>query len=482
MASQLALPAAELVSRGESLQAHRLIAAVLLLATVCLVSPARGRASVAPGFTDSVVLSGATQPTTVRFGPHGSAYVAEKSGRILYYKSFGAPPRLVADLSTEVYDSGDHGLLGLALDPRFSTRPYLYVLYTYDAPIGGTAPTWGTPGMLQDTCPTPPGANVDGCVTSGRLSRLTLSGNHFKSERVLINDWCNQFTTHSVGDLQFGSDGSLYASGGDGAKVSPDYGQYGSPNNPCGDPPGGVGGSMSPPGAEGGSLRSQDLTTAGDPVGLDGSLIRVSPTTGQGVAGNPLASSSDPNARRILAEGLRNPFRFALQPGTGEIWVGDVGFSTWEEIERLPSHSSQFVDFGWPCYEGASQQPAWASLGLTVCSNLYGAGTATLPYFAYNHASSVVSGDGCPTTHSAIAGLAFPTAYAAPYAHALFFSDFSRGCVWAMLPDSSGTPDPGDVVPVVTGAAGPVDLEVGPGGDLYYVAIADGTVHRLHQG
>jgi hypothetical protein len=68
-------------------------------------------ASVAPGFTDKVVLSGATQPTAVRF-VNGGSYVAEKDGRILFYKSFGSQPSLVADLSTEVYDAGDHGLLG----------------------------------------------------------------------------------------------------------------------------------------------------------------------------------------------------------------------------------------------------------------------------------------------------------------------------------------------------------------------------------
>src|SRR4051812_1059673 len=106
----------------------------------------------APGFTDSVVYSGATQPTVARFDRHGGAYVAEKSGRIVYFKSFGAAPRLVGDVSTEVYDAGDHGLLGMALDPQFPTKPYIYVLYSFDAPIGGTAPRWGTPGVLQDVC------------------------------------------------------------------------------------------------------------------------------------------------------------------------------------------------------------------------------------------------------------------------------------------------------------------------------------------
>ena len=130
----------------------------------------------------------------------------------------------------------------MALPPNFPTNPYVYVLYAYDAPIGGTAPTW------NDGCPTPPGPTTDGCLVSGRLSRLQISGNVMTgSEQVLINDWCQQFPSHSVGTLLFGRDGYLYVTGGDGASFNNvDYGQYGATYagdqaNPCGDPPGAVG-------------------------------------------------------------------------------------------------------------------------------------------------------------------------------------------------------------------------------------------------
>src|SRR5207237_9226488 len=133
--------------------------------------------------------------------------------------------------------------LGLALDPNFPTNPYVYALYTYDAPVGGTAPTW------NDACPTPPGPTTDGCMVSGRLSRLQASGNVMTgTEQVLIEDWCQQFPSHSIGDLRFGPDGALYVSGGDGASFNNvDYGQYGNTYsgdvaNPCGDPPAAVGG------------------------------------------------------------------------------------------------------------------------------------------------------------------------------------------------------------------------------------------------
>ena len=98
-----------------------------------------------------------------------------------------------------------------------------------------------------------------------------------------------------------------------------------------------VGGIQTPPTAEGGALRSQDLRTktGTDPVTLDGTLIRIDPETGAGLPDNPLFSNSDPNAKRIVAYGLRNPFRLTFRPGTTEIWIGDVGWNTWEEINRV---------------------------------------------------------------------------------------------------------------------------------------------------
>src|SRR5439155_20036608 len=103
-----------------------------------------------------------------------------------------------------------------------------------------------------------------------------------------------------------------------------DYGQVGDPG---GEPPGGT---MAPRTAEGGSLRSQDLQTTADPTTLDGALLRVDPTTGAPAAGNP--GVGDTNDQRIVAEGLRNPFRFTVRPGTGELWIGDVGAHDWEEL------------------------------------------------------------------------------------------------------------------------------------------------------
>jgi len=468
----------------------------LALAALLLVGSGQApgaAAALPPGFQESVVFSGLSNPTALRFSPDGRIFVAEKNGRIKVFDGLADPtPTLFADLSTNVYNFWDRGLLGLALDPEFPADPWVYVLYTYDHELGSPAPAprWGTPGVLSDPCPTPPGPTADGCVVSGRLSRLEASGNVMVgSEQVLIEDWCQQYPSHSTGSLAFGADGALYVSGGDGASFNfADWGQDGSPVNPCGDPdpPGDVGSPQSPPTAEGGALRSQDLRTSGDSVSLDGAILRVDPATGAGLPDNPLALSPDANARRIIAYGLRNPFRINVRPGTNEVWAGDVGWSTWEEVNRLVDPLGAGIDdvenFGWPCYEGQGRQPGYDGADLDVCENLYRqAGAVTGPHFTYNHSAKVVPGETCPTGSSSVAGISFYQGgpYPASYDGALFFADYSRDCIWAMKADATGIPAPGLLETFVAPAANPVDVQISPAGELFYADFDTGTIRRI---
>jgi len=467
-------------------------AIVLGAALVTQIGPSPAGASTLPtGFRDSVVLSGLTNPTVLQFAPDGRIFVGQKNGVIKVFQSLtDTNPVTLADLSSKVDDYWDRGLLGMALPPNFPTDPYVYVLYAYDAPIGGTAPTW------NDGCPTPPGPTTDGCLVSGRVSRLQISGNVMTgSEQVLVNDWCQQFPSHSIGTLLFGRDGYLYVTGGDGASFNNvDYGQYGNTYagdqaNPCGDPPGAVGTPLSPPGAEGGALRSQSVRRTDGPATLDGTVLRIDPVTGAGVSGNPFFASPDANARRIVAYGLRNPFRITQRPGTDELWIGDVGWNTWEEINRVVAPASPTAsNFGWPCYEGSSPQGGYQGAGLNLCSSLYSTpGSVISPYYTYNHSACVVNYTGCHTGGSSITGVAFyqSGSYPAQYNGALFFADHTRNEIWAMLPGTNGLPDPSRLqsfvgVDATGGAAGhPVDLKIGPGGDLFYVDMDDGTVHRI---
>ncbi len=462
---------------------------MITVAVVAALLACADRAGAVPAnFQETTAFSGLTHPTVVRFAADGRVLVAEKSG---FIKSFSGlndtSAETVVDLRRKVHNFWDRGLLGFALDPNFVSNQRVYVLYAHDAAIGETAPRWGStntnPPPVSDTCPTPPGATGDGCVISGRLSRLTLDGTPNPAETVLVEDWCQQYPSHSVGSLEFDAAGALYASAGEGASFNfADWGQDGSPVNPCGDPPLPPGGALTPPSAEGGALRSQDLRTAGDPVGLSGTVIRVDPATGAGLPGNPNGASSDPNTRRIIAYGLRNPFRFAISPDD-EAWIGDVGWNRWEELNRLPTDPASVVNFGWPCYEGVGRQSGYDSANLSICETLYGtSGAVTGPGFAYPHDANVVAGESCAFGSSAISGVDFYEGgpFPSAYNDALFFADYSRDCIWVMRAGSDGTPDPAMVTPFVEGAANPTFLQTGPDGALYYTDFDGGRIQRVN--
>jgi PKD repeat protein len=181
---------------------------------------------------------------------------------------------------------------------------------------------------------------------------------------------------------------------------------------------------------------------------------------------------------------MRNPFRFTTRPNTDELWVGDVGWNDWEEINVLPPLGA-VENFGWPCYEGAGRQSGYDSANLNICENLYASpGAVTAPYFAYHHSNRVVPNETCPTGSSSTAGLEFEFAaaansYPSEYDGALFFADYSRDCIWAMPKGADGKPAPGQIRGFVSGAANPVNLENGPDGDLFYVDFDGGTIRRI---
>ncbi|MBO3737504.1 PQQ-dependent sugar dehydrogenase [Actinoplanes flavus] len=454
---------------------RRALNGFVALATVVAVSsfvgaPAATAVVLPAGFQEQIVFSGLSSPVGLEFAQDGRIFVAEKGGRIKVFDDLAdTTPTVFADLSANVHNQWDRGLLGMALAPDFPADPYVYVLYTYDAPPGRNAPVW------NDVCAN---ANDGRCVVTGRLSRLRAAGNTMTgTEQVLLHDWCQQFPSHSIGDLAFGADGMLYVAAGDGASFSAvDYGQFpsGAPTNPCADPVN-----------EGGAMRAQDLRTAADETQLDGTLLRLDPATGAAAPGNPNIGSDDPDTRRIVANGLRNPYRITMRPGTSETWISDTGWTTWEEVNRVADPTAGVTNFGWPCWEGNARQPGYDNANLPVCEALYTApaGTHTAPFVAWNHSSKLVAGETCPTGSSSSTGVAFyPTAdgpYPAAYRGAVFFADYSRRCIWASLPSTPGAlPDPANLRTFVSDAASPVDLEVGPGGELYYADLG-GTIRRV---
>lgn len=464
----------------------RALVATLMIASLAVVlsataPQARAALAVPSGFQQKAAISGLTNPTNVQFSPDGRVFVAEKGGVVKMYDSLtDTSPTIYADLRTEVDNYWDRGLLGMALAPGFPADPKIYILYTYNGVIGGPPGRWPSSNGTDDECADPTGI---GCDVSARLAVLTPSASGGDvTEKVLVEDWCQQYPSHSVGTIAFGKDGMLYAGGGEGGGFyATDYGQK---SNVCGDPPKPAGSSLAAPSAEGGALRAQDLRTPGDATTLDGGIIRIDPATGEPAGGNPNGGGTDDNAKRLVAEGLRNPFRFTFRPGTNEIWAGDVGWNTWEEINRIVDPTAKVTNFGWPCYEGASRQSGYDGVDLTLCENLYAAGSGAVqaPYYAFNHKAHVVSSDPCVNgSSSSISGLAFytGTAYPSAYRNGLFFSDYSRACIWVMKTGTNGLPDPTKIQAFATGmAGGPIQLQTGPNGDIFAVDMTGGQILR----
>jgi glucose/arabinose dehydrogenase len=182
---------------------------------------------------------------------------------------------------------------------------------------------------------------------------------------------------------------------------------------------------------------------------LFGKMLRINPD-GSIPKNNPFFKRANGKNRAIWARGLRNPFSFDVQPGTGKIFINDVGAGTFEEINR----GKAGVNYGWPRYEGPESDPKYQK-----------------PRFAYPHQGQPED-SGCAITGGAFynpKSAQFPASYEGDY----FFADFCNG--WIRKLDSDGD----GVEGFATGANQPVDLKVGKNGRLYYLERGSGSVFEV---
>lgn len=429
-----------------------------------------------PWLSDTV-LSGFFLPTNVEFASNGRVWVSQKDGEIFTFDTIDdSTPTLAADISSQVRSWGDHGILGLAIDPQFPARPYIYVAHATD-PTG----KWG------DGCPSPPGSGVDGCVGGARVVRLTLGvdGVATGEQRTLAeNRWCYQYSSHAVGDLTFLPDGTLLSSSGEGGFwADTDYGQKGgtwgsppnfTPKNPCGDPTGNVPG-PSPTQGEGGAFRAQDLLTPGDPQGWNGAIVRLDPDTGAPAPGNPLIGGATADDDHIIAHGLRNPYRYTVDPNTGDVLVADVGWGDYEEIDRLDPSGTTVPNFGWPCEEGPYNQVAYSSLRNHMCDLARSPSSPTRltgPWAAFWH-----GGHG-----AALSGISVVTSgrYDPRFDGQIVFSDYVEQAVYAMPQGSRDHGNPAEATMVAEGVVSS-ELQRAPDGYIYVVDVESGTISRLQE-
>ena len=386
---------------GKSVHVFATLALALLASVGTLlvlpIGPAQGAANLPPGFTDSQVVSGLTNPTDMEFAPDGRLFVAEQAGNVRIATTSGTLTTFL-DISSKVDSNGERGLLAVAFDPNFSTNHYVYLHYTRKA----TSTT----------------------SVHNRLVRVTASGGRAVagSEKLIFRlNNLSSAANHNGGAIDFGKDGKLYVAVGDNAN---------------GD-------------------NAQSLGN------LKGKMLRIN-KDGTIPTGNPFYSTASGNNRAIWAVGLRNPFKFAVQPGTGTIFINDVGADAWEEINRGASGAN----YGWNLCEGNHDNPNRP--GSVNCS----AAPYTAPVHEYAHGSTATTG--CSITGGTFynpATVRFPSGYVGDY----FFADLCSG--WIRRYDPSTDAATG----FATGLSSVVDLEVSKSeGELYYLSRGTpGSVSKI---
>ncbi len=284
------------------------------------------------------------QPVAVAAPDDGSGdlYVVEQVGRILRLPIGHGPPEVALDIRDRVGSGGERGLLGLAFHPMVADDGRLFVDYT--------------------------DKHGDTIVAEYRLA----DGRIRKGSERIVLKVAQPAANHNGGDLHFGPDGMLYISFGDGGG--------------------------------GNSANGQRRDT------LLGKILRIDvsgpPDKGLGYAipaDNPFVGQAGVRPE-IWTTGLRNPWRFSIEPGTGALWIGDVGAAQREEIDYVPQGG---LDLGWDRVEG------------TLCQDPAGCSDADLtpPVAEYTH------GEGCVVT----GGLAYAGAALDELAGRYLFADYCSG-------------------------------------------------------
>ncbi|MGL4514482.1 MAG: carbohydrate-binding domain-containing protein [Lacipirellulaceae bacterium] len=423
-------------------------------------------------FTARTVLSGLDQPTAIDFAQvSGSTlmYIAQKDGRVRLAVNGVLQSGDFLDYRTPVNNVRDRGLLGLAVHPNFAQNPYVYVLYTYDPPetqgqAGLAAPdNFGNRGSRL-TRVTADASNGYRTIVAGsevvlmgtnstweNISRpdrdstedLSLAPSGLQPNGTFIRDiLITDSQSHTIGALDFGPDGTLYVTNGDGTS----YGRV--------DPR---------------TVRTQQLDN------LSGKVLRIDPITGRGLSDNPFFNGDlDADRSKVFNYGVRNSFRMAVDPETGHPVVGDVGWTAWEEL-----NSGRGQNFGWPFYEGGAGNGSQGGSGvnrrtggyqdLPEAQAFYSAGgAAATPAWSRSHAAggvAIVMGDFYTGTR-----------YPVEYQGAAFFTDYGDPTIRAVQLDANGQLQQSLVVSGSVGTV--VEMSMGPDGYMYYVDIA-GSIGRF---
>ena len=468
-----------------TLQAPRTARVVILDDETPVTEPTEPPLTPVYEVAEDVAVSGLVNPIDIEFidvptAPAGSqwAYVAEKGGLIkLVDTASGNVVSEFIDLTAQVTNDADRGLLDIVVHPDFPTEPYLYAFYVVDPPdtegkTGNDGPDSAGNRFAHVVRYTADAANNYQTVAEGSAQIIAgaagqlltdISGNGAVDSTTdldqpesgidpetgeYIDDYIKvDSRSHAGGALAFGPDGALYISVGDGTSFN-----FTDPR----------------------SLSVQDINS------LSGKILRVDPDTGLGLADNPFADQADSlasNAAKVYQLGLRNPFSMAFDEN-GNLFITETGWNSYEEINS----GGPGANFGWPFYEGGDNgvlQEAPGYSALPEAAAFYAdvaAGTITITaaYRSYSRNSAEpgyqvqsITGGGVVYT-----GDKYPALFQNDY----FFADFSQGEIFTV-----DTNDRRDVSFLYNrpGEFGPVHFEQGPDGYVYYVDIVAGEIGRL---
>ena len=346
--------------------------------------------------------SGYSQPTEIVNAGDDRLFVVEKSGRIkILYTDGTQETTPFLNITSRVTSGGERGLLGLAFPPDYSTNGEFYVNYTYEIEY----------------------EQEDSLFT--RISRFTVDPDDANladsdSEEILL-EYYQPFSNHNGGQLEFGPDGYLYIASGDG-------GSGGDPDN----------------------YGQNKMTFLGKLLRID-----VSSTSYNIPSDNPFVGDSS-GFDEIWAYGLRNPWKFAFDGETGDLYIGDVGQSAWEEVDFQPAGAPGGANYGWRCYEGTQNYQS------PQCPDSI---VVTDPIFEYSH------DDGCSITGGRVyRGSAYPN-----FVGKYILADFCSGNYWLLWQEN------GEWQSI---AGGTLDSQIAAfgedlDGEMYAIRTYAGEVHKV---
>jgi glucose/arabinose dehydrogenase len=318
------------------------------------------------GFQWQQVISGLRRPVDLAEPKDvpGNLFVVEQAGVIRIIQDGVVLPEPFLDIRDRVGSGGnEQGLLGIAFHPQFIKNGYFFVDYT----------------------------DKQGNTVIARFLGVMEGNSYLKadpiSESILLRVE-QPYANHNGGRLIFGPDGYLWIGLGDG-------GNQGDPN--------------------GNGQSSQTLL---------GKILRIDVDNGSPYVippDNPYANGG--GLPEIWAIGLRNPWRFSFDRITGDLFIGDVGQNSWEEIDRLPSgFISAPVNFGWNRREGSHSYSDQANANTTGL---------TEPIFDYGHDS------GCSVT----GGFVYRGKDLPDFQGVYLFGDYCSGLIWGLVPNDANSWD-----------------------------------------